>query len=67
MKVRLMVPIEHATGKIAKGYYARILNGTQVIQACPRRNKPPTAAQIQARELFAERFGKGRKKERSVP
>lgn len=54
MQAKMMAPIEHVRGKIAKGYYARVQYGKQIIQRCPRRLKPPTEAQLKAQEWFAE-------------
>lgn len=59
MKAKLMLPIEFLRGKFAgntSDYYARMLNGKQIIQRCPTRNKPPTIAQLQARKRFVERY-----------
>ena len=60
MKARLMAPIASIHGKIAKGYYARVINGKQVIQRCPIRTKRPTEKQLAARKWFAENLA-GRK------
>ena len=54
MQAKMMAPIEHIQGKIAKGYYARVQYGKQIIQRCPTRRKPPTEAQLKAQEWFAE-------------
>lgn len=60
MKAKLMAPIASVSGKIAKGYYARVVCGKQVIQRCPVRTKPPTEKQIAARKWFAENLsGRG--------
>lgn len=61
MKANMLTPIASVQGKIAKGYYARILNGQQIIQRCPVRTKPPTTAQVNIRKQFGERFGTARK------
>lgn len=61
MKANMIVPIASVQGKIAKGYYARVLNGKQIIQRCPVRHKPPTPAQLNIRKQFGERFGTARK------
>lgn len=58
MQAKMMAPIEHVRGKIAKGYYARVQYGKQIIQRCPRRQKPPTEAQLKARERFLEKYRK---------
>lgn len=60
MKAKMMAPIEHIKGKIAKGYYARVVYGKQVIQRCPRHKKKPTEKQKAARKWFAENLA-GRK------
>ena len=49
-------PIASVQGKIAKGYYARILNGQQIIQRCPVRTKPLTPAQRRAQRDFVLRY-----------
>ena len=53
-----MVPIDSLRGKLSLGsdYYARMLYGKLVIQRCPRRHKPPTPAQIEARRKFVEKY-----------
>lgn len=58
MQAKMMAPIEHVRGKIAKGYYARVQYGKQIIQRCPRRLKPPTEAQLKARERFLAKYRK---------
>lgn len=60
MKAKLMAPIASIHGVIAKGYYARVIYGKQVIQRCPIRKKKPTNKQIAARKWFAENMA-GRK------
>lgn len=50
----MMAPVACVRGKIAKGYYARVQYGKQIIQRCPVRCKPPTEAQVKARAWFAE-------------
>lgn len=60
MKARMMIPIESVQGTIARGYYARVVYGKQVIQRCPVRKKKPTAKQLAARKWFAENLA-GRK------
>ena len=60
MKARMMAPIASVHGTIARGYYARVQYGKQVIQRCPVRKKPPTEKQLQARQWFAENLA-GRK------
>ena len=56
MKAKMLTPIASVQGKIAKGYYARILNGQQIIQRCPVRTKPPTPAQRRAQRDFILRY-----------
>ena len=56
MKAKMITPIANIQGKIAKGYYARILNGQQIIQRCPVRTKPPTTAQRRAQRDFVLRY-----------
>ena len=56
MKAKMIVPIASVQGKIAKGYYARVLNGKQIIQRCPVRRKAPTAAQLRAQRDFVQRY-----------
>lgn len=56
MKAKLIKPIATIQGKIAQGYYARILNGKQIIQRCPVRKKPLTPAQLRAQQEFAQRY-----------
>ena len=56
MKAKMLTPIASVQGKIAKGYYARILNGQQIIQRCPVRTKPPTPAQRRAQRDFVLRY-----------
>ena len=56
MKAKMLTPIASVQGKIAKGYYARILNGQQIIQRCPVRTKPPTTAQRRAQRDFVLRY-----------
>ena len=53
MKAKMMAPIASIHGTIAKGYYARVIYGKQVIQRCPVRQKPASAKQKAAREWFA--------------
>lgn len=60
MKAKMMAPIASIHGTIAKGYYARVIYGKQVIQRCPVRQKPASAKQKAAREWFAENLA-GRK------
>ena len=54
MKAKLIAPIACAHGSIVPGYYTRMMYGKQIVQRCPRRNRPPTAKQISARAKFAE-------------
>ena len=56
MKANYILPIASVQGKIAHGYYARILNGKTIIQRCPVRTKPPTPAQRKARHDFVARY-----------
>ena len=56
MKAELEHPIKSLKGNISPGYYARVLNGKQIIQQRPKRKKPATEAQIKARREFAERY-----------
>jgi hypothetical protein len=60
MKAKMMAPIASIHGTIAKGYYARVVNGKQVIQRCPVRSSPPSEKQKAARKWFAEHLA-GRK------
>ncbi len=61
MKARMMAPIASIHGKIAKGYYARVMYGKQIIQRCPIRNNPPTEKQLEARRIFVEKYKKTRR------
>jgi hypothetical protein len=54
MKAKMIAPIASIQGKIAKGYYARMVYGKQVIQRCPVRRTPASAKQEAARRWFAE-------------
>ena len=56
MKAEMMIPIATIRGRIAKGYYARVLYGKQIIQECPKRTKKPTPAQVEARQKFKEKY-----------
>lgn len=56
MKAKPILLIHHLHGNIAKGFYARMLNGKQIIQRCPIRTKPPTPAQLQARKEFVRKY-----------
>lgn len=56
MKANYILPIASVQGKIAHGYYARILHGKTIIQRCPVRTKPATAAQRKAQHDFVARF-----------
>ena len=58
MKVTLMAPLESIHGKISDKYYARVINGKQIIQRCPVRTAPPTQKQIEARKRFIEKYRK---------
>ena len=61
MRAKMMAPIASVSGKIAKGYYARVMFGKQIIQHCPIRTKPPTEKQIAARRIFVEKYRKTRR------
>ena len=56
MKAKVMLPFESLHGKIGSDFYARVMYGKQIIQRCPNRRHPPTAAQIEARRRFAEKY-----------
>ncbi len=56
MKAELEHPIKSLRGNISPGYYTRVLNGKQIVQRRPKRDKPPTEAQIKARKAFAEKY-----------
>ena len=58
MKATLMVPIDSLRGKLSLGsdYYVRMLYGKVIIQRCPKRSKPPTSAQLEARRKFVEKY-----------
>ena len=58
MKVTLIAPIQSIHGKLSDKYYARVVNGKQIIQRCPVRTAPPTQKQIEARKRFVERYRK---------
>jgi hypothetical protein len=60
MKAKMMAPIASIHGRIAGGYYARVVNGKQVIQRCPVRRQRATEKQKAARKWFAEHLA-GRK------
>lgn len=62
MKAKVMLPFESVHGKIGSDFYARVMYGKQIIQRCPRRQKPPTAAQIEARRRFAEKYARNKGK-----
>lgn len=64
MKAKMMAPIASIHGTIAKGYYARVIYGKQVIQRCPVRNKKPTKKQEAARKWFAENLSGNKWRER---
>ena len=55
MKAELEHPIKTLQGNISPEYYTRVLNGKQIVQRRPKRDKPPTEAQIKARKTFAEK------------
>ena len=61
MIAKLMAPIKSVHGKLTPGFYARMLNGKQIIQRCPRRVKAPTEAQLEARRRFVEKYRKVKK------
>ena len=56
MKATLQDPIQSLRGKLGKDYYARVQYGEVVIQRRPKRDKPPTEAQLKARKAFAEKY-----------
>ena len=58
MRAKLVAPFESLHGKLDKDFYARVMYGKQIIQRCPRRLKPPTEAQLKARERFLEKYRK---------
>lgn len=60
MKATFIAPIASLRGKITKGYYARVLNGQQIIQRCPVRRKAASSAQLAARKRFAETYAVAR-------
>lgn len=57
MRLELILPIASMHGKITtrSNYYFRTINGKVYAQRCPKRNKPPTPQQLQARALFKAR------------
>jgi hypothetical protein len=56
MQAELEHPIKSLKGNISPGYYIRVLHGKQIVQRRPKRDKPPTEAQIKARKAFAEKY-----------
>lgn len=56
MIAELEYPIKSLKGNIGHEFYTRTLNGKQVIQRRPKRDKPPTEAQIKVRKSFAEKY-----------
>ena len=56
MIAELNYPVQSLKGKLGKEYYARVQYGKEIIQRCPKRTKPPTEAQIRAREAFAKKY-----------
>lgn len=62
MKANYILPIASVQGKIAHGYYARILHGKTIIQRCPIRTKPATEAQIKAQQDFVARYATAKDK-----
>ena len=56
MIAELEYPIKSLKGNISHEFYTRTLNGKQVIQHRPKRDKPPTEAQIKVRKSFAEKY-----------
>lgn len=56
MIAELEYPIESLRGNLTKEHYARMQYGKLVIQRRPKRDKPPTEAQIKARKAFAEKY-----------
>lgn len=65
MRATLIVPFESIRGKIHNDYYARVMYGKIIIQRCPRRWKAPTAAQLEARRQFAEKYAGNKGKVRA--
>jgi hypothetical protein len=66
MKAKLIFPLASMHGTIGRDYYIRMVNGKQVIQRCPRRRGPATAAQIAARKAFAEKYAGNKGKVRDA-
>lgn len=56
MKAKAIYPIESLHGNISPDHYARVLNGQLIIQRRPKRDKPPTEAQVKARKEFGEKY-----------
>lgn len=56
MIAELEYPIESLRGNLTKEHYARMQYDKLVIQRRPKRDKPPTEAQIKARKAFAEKY-----------
>ena len=56
MIAELNYPIETLRGNFTKEHYARVQYGKTVIQRRPKRDKPPTEAQIKARKAFAKKY-----------
>jgi hypothetical protein len=66
MRAKLVAPFESLHGKLDRDFYARVMYGKQIIQRCPRRWKPPTEKQLEARRKFAEKYaGRGKAEENS--
>ena len=61
MKAKMMAPIASIHGKIAKGFYGRVMYGKQVIRRCPVRTKSATEKQLEARRKFVEKYKKPRR------
>ncbi len=56
MKAKFADPIESVKGNLSPEYYARMLNGEQIIQRRPKRTKPPTEKQLRQRKWFADNY-----------
>lgn len=56
MKAELEFPIKFLKGNLGSEYYIRVLNGKQIVQRRPKRDKAPTEAQIKARKAFVEKY-----------
>ena len=56
MIAELNDPIKTLRGNLTKDLYARMQYGKTVIQRRPKRDKPPTEAQLRARAAFAKKY-----------